>query len=38
MSVPGWVGDAQFSYMMVVVGCNFGYFVIATVLMPLFTA
>lgn len=36
MSVPGWVGDTQFSYMMVVVGYLFGYFVIATVLMPLF--
>jgi len=36
MSVPGWVGDTQFSYMMVVIGYLFGYFVIATVLMPLF--
>jgi SSS family solute:Na+ symporter len=36
MSVPGWVGDTQFSYMMVVFGYLFGYFVIATVLMPLF--
>jgi Na+/proline symporter len=36
MSVPGWVGDTQFSYMMVVVGYLFGYFVIATVLMPLY--
>jgi len=36
MSVPGWVGDTQFSYMMVVLGYLFGYFVIATVLMPLF--
>ncbi|NTV84328.1 MAG: sodium:solute symporter, partial [Bacteroidales bacterium] len=30
MSVPGWVGDTQFSYMMVVLGYLFGYFVIAT--------
>ena len=36
MSVPGWVGDTQFSYMMVVLGYLFGYFVIATVLMPLY--
>jgi Na+/proline symporter len=36
MSVPGWVRDTQFSYMMVVLGYLFGYFVIATVLMPLF--
>jgi Na+/proline symporter len=36
MSVPGWVGDTQFSYMMVVFGYLFGYFVIATVLMPLY--
>jgi Na+/proline symporter len=36
MSVPGWVGDTQFSYMMVVLGYLFGYTVIATVLMPLF--
>lgn len=36
MSVPGWVGDTQFSYMMVVFGYLFGYFIIATVLMPLY--
>ena len=36
MSVPGWVGDTQFSYMMVVFGYLFGYFAIATVLMPLY--
>jgi Na+/proline symporter len=36
MSVPGWVGDTQFSYMMVVIGYLFGYFVIATVLMPMY--
>ncbi len=36
MSVPGWVGTTQFSYMMVVFGYLFGYFVIATVLMPLY--
>jgi Na+/proline symporter len=36
MSVPGWVGDTQFSYMMVVIGYLFGYFTIATVLMPMY--
>jgi solute:Na+ symporter, SSS family len=36
MSVPGWVRDTQFSYMMVVIGYLFGYFVIALVLLPLY--
>jgi Na+/proline symporter len=36
MSVPGWVGATQFSYMMVVFGYLIGYFVIATVLMPMY--
>jgi SSS family solute:Na+ symporter len=36
MSVPGWVKDTQFSYMVVVLGYLFGYFVIATVLLPLY--
>ncbi len=36
MSVPGWVGSTQFSYMMVVFGYLVGYFVIATVLLPLY--
>lgn len=36
MSLPGWVRDTQFSYMVVVFGYLFGYFVIATVLMPLY--
>ena len=36
MSVPGWVGDTQFSYMMVVFGYLIGYIVIATVLLPLY--
>ncbi len=36
MSVPGYVGSTQFSYMLVVVGYLFGYTVIATVLMPLY--
>ena len=36
MSVPGWVGTANFSYMMVVLGYVVGYFVIGTVLLPLY--
>ena len=36
MSVPGWVGDTQFSYMMVVFGYLIGYAVIALVLLPLY--
>ncbi|MCX6325934.1 MAG: sodium:solute symporter [Bacteroidia bacterium] len=36
MSVPGWVKDTQFSYMLVVFGYLFGYFVIALVLLPLY--
>jgi len=36
ISVPGWVGDTQFSYMMVVFGYLIGYFVIATILLPLY--
>jgi Na+/proline symporter len=36
MSVPGWVRDTQFSYMLVVAGYLVGYFVVATVLLPLY--
>jgi len=36
MSVPGWVTDTQFSYMVVVFGYLFGYGVIALVLLPLY--
>ncbi len=36
MSVPGWVQDTQFSYMVVVFGYLVGYFVIALVLLPLY--
>lgn len=36
MSVPGWVHDTQFSYMVVVMGYLFGYAVIALVLLPLY--
>lgn len=36
ISVPGWVGDSQFSYMQVALGYLVGYFVITFVLMPLY--
>ncbi len=36
MSVPGWVSETQFSYMVVVLGYLVGYFLIATVLLPLY--
>ena len=36
ISVPGWIESSQFSYMQVVLGYIVGYFVIATVLLPLY--
>jgi SSS family transporter len=36
ISVPGWVGSSRFAYMQTVLGYLAGYFVIATVLMPLY--
>jgi solute:Na+ symporter, SSS family len=36
ISVPGWVASSQFSYLQMVLGYLVGYFVIATVLMPLY--
>jgi len=36
ISVPGWVGDSQFSYLQMVFGYLLGYLVIGTVLMPLY--
>jgi len=36
MSVPGWVGTTQFSYMAMVLGYIAGYFLIAFVLLPLY--
>lgn len=36
MSLPGWVEDTQFSYMVVVLGYLVGYAIIALVLLPLF--
>jgi len=36
ISVPGWVGDSQFSYMQMVLGYLAGYAVIAQILLPLY--
>ncbi len=36
ISVPGWVGDTQFTYMMIVLGYVLGYALISTVLLPLY--
>ena len=36
ISVPGWVASSQFSYMQMVLGYLLGYFIIATVLMPMY--
>ncbi len=36
MSVPGWVGGEQFTYLMMVGGYLIGYTIIALVLMPLY--
>ncbi|MGK7389657.1 MAG: sodium:solute symporter [Candidatus Cyclobacteriaceae bacterium M2_1C_046] len=36
ISIPGWVESTQFTYMQVVLGYLVGYFVIATVLLPLY--
>ncbi|MCD4796215.1 MAG: sodium:solute symporter [Candidatus Cloacimonetes bacterium] len=36
ISVPGWVADTKFYYFQMVLGYLVGYFVIATVLMPIY--
>ncbi|MCC7317415.1 MAG: sodium:solute symporter, partial [Bacteroidales bacterium] len=36
ISIPGWVGNSQFTYLMVVFGYLFGYFVITYLLLPLY--
>lgn len=36
ISVPGWVGSTQFSYMQIVLGYFLGYIVIALLLIPLY--
>ncbi len=36
ISVPGWVDGSKFSYMQVVLGYLFGYFVVAFILLPIY--
>ena len=36
ISVPGWVASSQFSYMQMVFGFFFGYFIISRILLPLY--
>lgn len=36
ISIPGWVNSASFSYMQMVFGYMFGYWVIASILLPLY--
>jgi len=36
ISIPGWVNDTQFSYLMVVMGYVLGYYAIAHILLPLY--
>ncbi len=36
ISVPGWVGSQDFSYMQMVLGYFFGYLVVANILMPVY--
>lgn len=36
ISVPGWIGGSQFSYMQVVFGYLVGYFIVAFVLLPIY--
>ncbi len=36
ISVPGWVQSSQFSYLQIVIGYLFGYFVIAYLLIPIY--
>jgi len=36
ISIPGWVESSQFSYMQIVIGYLFGYFVIAYLLIPIY--
>jgi Na+/proline symporter len=36
ISIPGWVGQTQFTYLIVVFGYFFGYLIIAYVLLPIY--
>ena len=36
ISVPGWIKESNFTYLQVVIGYLFGYFVVAFVLLPIY--
>ena len=36
ISVPGWVGESQFTYFQVVIGYLIGYLIVANILLPLY--
>ena len=36
ISVPGWIKESNFTYLQVVIGYIFGYFVVAFVLLPIY--
>ena len=36
ISVPGWIQESKFTYLQVVIGYLFGYFVVALVLLPIY--
>mgnify|MGYP003306639365 CR=1 FL=1 len=36
ISVPGWIQESNFTYLQVVIGYLFGYFVVAFVLLPIY--
>ena len=36
ISVPGWVGESQFTYFQVVIGYLIGYLVVANLLLPVY--
>ena len=36
ISVPGWVGESQFTYFQVVIGYLIGYLIVANLLLPLY--
>ena len=36
ISVPGWIQESNFTYLQVVIGYLFGYFVVALVLLPIY--
>lgn len=36
LSIPGWVGNQQWTYLQMVVGYTIGYLIVATILLPLY--